>query len=81
MMAWLKLQRGLVALDRGRLDEALATLRKAYQSRRDPEIAAHLGEVLWVKGEHAEALRLWQAALLDNPDNDVLKMVIGKFKP
>ena len=72
---------GWVLYRTGRLDEALATLRKAYQSRRDPEIAAHLGEVLWVKGEHAEALKLWQAALLDNPENDLLKTVIGKFKP
>ena len=72
---------GWVFYRTGRLDEALSTLRKAYQSRRDPEIAAHLGEVLWVKGERAEALKLWQAALLDNPDNDVLKTVIAKFKP
>ena len=72
---------GWVLFRTGRLDEALATLKKAYKTRRDPEIAAHLGEVLWVKGEHAEALKLWQTALLENPDNDLLKTVIGKFKP
>lgn len=72
---------GWVQFRAGRVDEALATLRKAYQARRDPEIAAHLGEVLWVKGEQAEALNLWRTALMENPDNDVLKSVIGKFKP
>ena len=72
---------GWVQFRTGRVDEALATLRKAYETRRDPEIAAHLGEVLWVKGEQAEALKLWQTALAENPDNDVLKTVIGKFKP
>ena len=72
---------GWVQFRRGRVDEALATLKKAYETRRDPEIAAHLGEVLWVKGERAEASKLWQAAQLENPENDSLKTVIAKFKP
>jgi Flp pilus assembly protein TadD len=72
---------GWVQYRTGRVDEALATLKKAYQTRRDPEIAAHLGEVLWAKGERAEALNLWQSALLENPDNEVLKTVMSKFKP
>ena len=72
---------GWVHFRLGRVDEALATLKKAYLKRRDPEIAAHLGEVLWAKGEKAEALKLWQSALLESPDNEVLKTVMGKFKP
>ena len=72
---------GWVQFRSGRVDEALVTLKKAYQTRRDPEIAAHLGEVLWAKGEQAEALKLWQSALLENPDNDLLKTVMAKFKP
>jgi tetratricopeptide (TPR) repeat protein len=35
----------------GKLDEAEKFLRRALDERSDPEIAAHLGEVLWVKGE------------------------------
>jgi tetratricopeptide (TPR) repeat protein len=72
---------GWVQFRKGSVDEALATLKKAYQTRRDPEIAAHLGEVLWVKGERVEALKLWQAALLESPENDLLKTVMNKFKP
>ena len=72
---------GWVQFRSGRVDEALDTLKKAYQKRRDPEIAAHLGEVLWAKGERAEALSVWQAALLENPGNDSLRTVIAKFKP
>jgi tetratricopeptide (TPR) repeat protein len=72
---------GWVQFRTGRVDEALATLKKAYQTRRDPEIAAHLGEVLWVKGERTEAVKLWKAALLENPENDMLKSVVAKFKP
>ena len=72
---------GWVQFRSGRLDEALATLKKAYQTRRDPEIAAHLGEVLWAKGEREQATKLWQTALLENPGNDLLRSVIAKFKP
>ena len=72
---------GWVHFRSGRVDDALATLKKAYLKRRDPEIAAHLGEVLWAKGEKAEALKLWQSALLESPDNEVLRTVMGKFKP
>ena len=72
---------GWVQFRSGRVDEALVTLKKAYQQRRDPEIAAHLGEVLWVKGERTEALKLWQTAILENPENDLLRTVMGKFKP
>lgn len=72
---------GWVQFRSGHVDEALVTLKKAYQQRRDPEIAAHLGEVLWVKGERAEALKLWHTAILENPENDLLRMVMGKFKP
>ena len=72
---------GWVQFRSGQLDEALATLKKAYQTRRDPEIAAHLGEVLWAKGEREQAAKIWQTALLESPDNDLLRTVIAKFKP
>ena len=72
---------GWVQFRSGRLDDALVTLKKAYQTRRDPEIAAHLGEVLWAKGERAQATKLWATALLENPGNDLLRTVIAKFKP
>lgn len=72
---------GWVHFRRGRIDEAIATLKKAYQARPDAEIAAHLGEVLWAKGEQAEAMALWRAALLENPENDMLKTVMSKFNP
>ena len=60
---------------------ALVQLRSAYETRPDPEIAAHLGEVLWMLGRRDEALRTWQDAARDNPGNAVLGEVIKKFKP
>jgi Flp pilus assembly protein TadD len=56
----------------GRLDDAETSLRKAMDERPDPEIAAHLGEVLWVKGDRARAQDLWQSQLKNAPDNAVL---------
>ncbi|MEP7329292.1 MAG: tetratricopeptide repeat protein [Betaproteobacteria bacterium] len=56
----------------GRYPEAETYLRRAMKERPDPEIAAHLGEVLWAKGEHAEAKDLWQTQLKTSPDHPVL---------
>ena len=72
---------GWVQFRLGRLDEALKTLRGAYQLRRDPEIAAHLGEILWSRGDREEALKVWRSSLLENPENEVLVSVMKKFTP
>jgi hypothetical protein len=48
--------------------------------RDDAEIAAHLGEVLWVNGDRAGAESIWQRALEGTPDNEVLLAIIKKFK-
>ncbi len=72
---------GWVQFRRGQVDEALKTLTNAYQARRDPEIAAHLGEILWTKGNHEEALKIWRGSLLENPDNEALALVMKKFAP
>ncbi len=72
---------GWVQYRRGKLDEALAHLKGAYKARPDPEIAAHLGEVLWKLGRKDEANRVWSAALTDHPNHEMLLAVIQKFKP
>jgi len=56
-------------------------LRQAYALMNDPEIAAHLGEVLWLSGEHDEARELLKAAIDQSPDDDRLREVQLKFKP
>ena len=66
---------------RGNLDGALVELKRAFQLRADPEIAAHLGEVLWMMGRRDEAARTWKDAAKAHPENTVLADVIKKFKP
>lgn len=72
---------GWVLYRQGKLAEALQTLENAYRLRADPEIAAHLGEVLWTLGRRDDASRLLQAARKAHPDNDVLNATIKKYLP
>ena len=70
---------GWVQYRLGNLKEGTAYLRRAYADRPDPEIAAHLGEVLWVQGKREEAETIWKTSLKDNPGNEALQNVIKKF--
>jgi Flp pilus assembly protein TadD len=65
----------------GDLDKSLTFMRRAYAAYPDPEVAAHLGEVLWKQGQQDEAKVTWQASLKKNPDSAALKAVIKKFLP
>ena len=65
----------------GRFDDAERFLQKAFAGRADAEIAAHLGEVLWRRGEHDKARRVWKAQLDMTPDNRMLKETIERFAP
>jgi tetratricopeptide (TPR) repeat protein len=63
----------------GNHQEALDFLQRAYARRPDPEIAAHLGEVMWAKGKKAEAEQLWRSALLEHGDNELLQETVKRF--
>lgn len=71
---------GWVHYRMGSLDKALDYLQKAYTKQTDPEIAAHLGEVLWQKGQRDEAIRTWEEALQTHPDNEVLLNTSKRFQ-
>jgi len=60
-------------------DTAITYLRRALDERDDAEIAAHLGEVLWVSGKTDEARKIWNAALEKSPDNKVLLETIDRL--
>ena len=60
-------------------EEALTYLRQALRMFPNEEVAAHLGEVLWVTGEHQEANKVWEKALELSPESEILKRVIKQF--
>jgi len=65
----------------GHLEESEKFLTRALAERPDPEIAAHLGEVLWAKGEHDRAQEIWQSQLKEAPDNPVLLNTVRRLAP
>jgi tetratricopeptide (TPR) repeat protein len=71
---------GWVAFRQGQHAEALKILQAAYKSRPDAEIAAHLGEVLWVMGRRQEAGAIWREGLLLKADNDTLVETMKRFE-
>jgi tetratricopeptide (TPR) repeat protein len=71
---------GWVLYREGDLKGAARQLRRAYNGRPDPEIGAHLGEVLWVMGDRSAADRVWQESLEASPDNETLKKTLERFK-
>ncbi|MCH9827019.1 MAG: tetratricopeptide repeat protein [Gammaproteobacteria bacterium] len=63
----------------GDLQQAHDYLQRAFDHMRDPEIAAHLGEVLWQMGRQSEARQVWETALRDDPDHPVLRETVGRL--
>ncbi|HUV20264.1 MAG TPA: tetratricopeptide repeat protein [Gammaproteobacteria bacterium] len=72
---------GWVQYRMGNYAEAIRLLRTALSRFDDAEIAAHLGEVLWVSGNQQEARGIWQKALKKSPDDPVLLKVMQRFIP
>ncbi|HEY6985784.1 MAG TPA: tetratricopeptide repeat protein, partial [Rhodanobacteraceae bacterium] len=70
---------GWIRYRMGDLDASLKELRRAYEKQADPEIAAHLGEVLWVKGERDEARRVWEQGRKKDAKNKALLETIRRL--
>ncbi|MFO0490477.1 MAG: tetratricopeptide repeat protein [Curvibacter sp.] len=71
---------GWVEFREGNKTEALRILKKAYRSRPDAEIAAHLGEVLWSLGQREQALSVWREGLKLNADNETLVETLQRLR-
>ncbi len=72
---------GWVEFRLGNLNGALTVLEKAYKARKDAEIAAHLGEVLWQLKRRDEAIQIWREGLDLAPTNDTLQETLQRLKP
>ena len=71
---------GWVEFRSGNLQEALRILQAAYKTRPDAEIAAHLGEVLWVSGQREQALAIWREGAALNADNETLLETLNRLR-
>ncbi|MEE4109232.1 MAG: tetratricopeptide repeat protein, partial [Halieaceae bacterium] len=70
---------GWVLYHQGEYEEAISYLTRAFARFPDPEVAAHLGEVLWVSGETGKAMTIWQGALRKDPQHAVLNETLERL--
>ncbi|MFU8763690.1 MAG: tetratricopeptide repeat protein [Haliea sp.] len=70
---------GWVVFKLGRAAEAVAYLQRAWDGLPDPEVAAHLGEVLWSLGEQQKAYSIWRDGLLRDPEHDILQETLERL--
>jgi tetratricopeptide (TPR) repeat protein len=72
---------GWVLYRLGRLEEAVPYLEKARKQRNDPEVAAHLGEVLWVLGRKDDAREVWNSGLEAHPEDAKILDAMKRLAP
>lgn len=63
----------------GNYGDARIYLQLAYDVFPDPEVAAHLGEVMWKLDDRDQARRIWQEALIVHPDSKPLLETTARF--
>lgn len=71
---------GWVLYRRGEHQRALAELQRAAALLPDPEVAAHLGEVLWVMGERERARSVWGEALKQFPEDRLIRETMHRLQ-
>ena len=71
---------GWVAYRQKSYEKALQYLRVAHEKMPDATVSAHLGEVLWVKGNRKEAMQIWEHALEKQPDSKILKETMERLQ-
>ena len=71
---------GWISYRLDRLDVAKEFLRRAWALDRNPEIAALLGEVLWVIGEHEAARAIWREGTEVDSENPVLQETLQRME-
>ncbi len=71
---------GWISYRLGHLDESEKFLRRAWALDRNPEIAAHLGEVLWVIGKQEAARSIWREGMELDRENTVLQETLQRME-
>ena len=71
---------GWVEYRMGNFKTAADILQIAFKAKRDAEIAAHLGEVLWHMNDTAQARAIWKEGMDINASNETLQETVRRFK-
>ena len=64
----------------GRYEEALINIRRAFAAFPDPEVASHMGEILWMMGRREEAMVVWQRALEGAPGDPLITEAMKRLQ-
>lgn len=72
---------GYIRFKLGQHAEALPLLQRAWKRQPDPEIAAHLGELLWLMDRRGEAGEVWRKGLALEPGNPVIRSLQEQYRP
>lgn len=71
---------GWVEYRLGNHSKAVEYLQKALDKLPDHEIAAHLGEVLWMQGNREQAMQVWQQGLKLNPQSKIIPAAMKRLQ-
>jgi Flp pilus assembly protein TadD len=77
---YIKDSMGWVYFRMGNLAKAREWLQRAWDARQHAEVGAHLGEVLWAKGEREQARAIWRESMKIEPDNETLRATLRRLK-
>jgi len=60
-------------------EAAIEYLERSYRMMPTAEVAAHLGEVLWVVDRREEALKIWREGHSKEPSNEILMKTLQRL--
>jgi len=63
----------------GHLDEAERYIKQAVAIQADPELLAHLGEILWQQGQYSDEKKAWREGLKKEPNNKLIPETMRRF--
>ena len=70
---------GWAYFKKGDAENALPYLEYAYRNKKDPEVAAHLGEAYWALEQKERAREVWREGWQKDPKHAVLAAVLKKY--
>ncbi len=70
---------GWVYFRLGDIERARPLLEEAFRLIQDHEIAAHLGELLWITGSKFQAAEVWQKGFKQHPQSEIILKTLQRL--